>query len=118
MSRYAWAEKVLQQRRSALVARRRHTMSEGEELVREKLGEADWLDRAAREEATAVTSGLSEQEYRELGEIDAALARLADGIYGQCAGCGGAIGGGRLRAIPEARCCATCAAYQRGERAA
>jgi len=44
----------------------------------------------------------------ELSEIDAALARIADGTYGACEVCGGAIGRDRLRALPEIRRCVGC----------
>ena len=44
----------------------------------------------------------------EIGEIDAALARIADGTYGTCETCGGAIGRDRLRALPEVRRCIAC----------
>jgi RNA polymerase-binding transcription factor DksA len=44
----------------------------------------------------------------ELVEIDAALARIAEGSYGQCEVCGGAIGRDRLRALPAVRRCVTC----------
>jgi len=44
----------------------------------------------------------------EMFEIDAALARIADGSYGQCEVCGGAIGRDRLRALPAVRRCVTC----------
>ena len=45
---------------------------------------------------------------REIVEIDAALARIADGTYGTCEVCGGAIGRDRLRALPEVRRCQAC----------
>ncbi len=45
---------------------------------------------------------------RELVEIDAALARIADGTFGTCEVCGGAIGRDRLRALPEVRRCLSC----------
>ncbi|HEX8910365.1 MAG TPA: TraR/DksA C4-type zinc finger protein [Anaeromyxobacteraceae bacterium] len=44
----------------------------------------------------------------ELTEIDAALGRIADGTYGACEVCGGAIGRDRLRALPEIRRCVGC----------
>jgi RNA polymerase-binding transcription factor DksA len=44
----------------------------------------------------------------ELSEIDAALGRIADGTYGACEVCGGAIGRDRLRALPEIRRCVGC----------
>ncbi len=48
------------------------------------------------------------EECRELLDIDEALTRMAEGEFGRCARCGGAIGRHRLRAIPEARYCMTC----------
>jgi hypothetical protein len=47
---------------------------------------------------------------RLLDEVEAALARLDDGTYGACAGCGGAIDDARLSREPTARTCAACAA--------
>lgn len=45
-----------------------------------------------------------------LHDIQVALDRLADGIYGQCEACGNDIGEGRLlKAIPEATRCVSCA---------
>ena len=51
---------------------------------------------------------LGEREKTELVDIDAALARLANGRYGDCERCGGPIGMQRLRATPEARLCLSC----------
>jgi DnaK suppressor protein len=51
---------------------------------------------------------LGEGEKTELLDIDAALARLANGRYGDCERCGGPIGMQRLRAMPEARLCLSC----------
>ena len=50
----------------------------------------------------------SPEALKELLEIDAALARIADGTYGTCEVCGGAIGRDRLRALPEIRRCVSC----------
>ncbi|MEP9381945.1 TraR/DksA family transcriptional regulator [Nocardioides cheoyonin] len=44
-----------------------------------------------------------------LREVDAALARLADGTYGVCERCGSPIAPGRLEARPAARTCVACA---------
>ncbi|MGY1771103.1 TraR/DksA family transcriptional regulator [Blastococcus sp. SYSU D00813] len=46
---------------------------------------------------------------RRLADAEAALARRADGSYGVCEGCGGAIAPERLAARPAARTCITCA---------
>jgi len=53
---------------------------------------------------------LVEDARHQLAEVDAARARLADGTYGTCEGCGGPIGEGRLEARPTARTCIRCAA--------
>ncbi len=44
----------------------------------------------------------------ELAQVDAALARVAAGIYGECADCGEPIGFARLTANPAAVRCAPC----------
>lgn len=44
-----------------------------------------------------------------LAEVDAALARVADGTYGVCVVCGGPIPDGRLEARPTAAACVGCA---------
>ena len=41
-------------------------------------------------------------------EIDAALARLEAGSYGQCEACGKPIPQARLEVVPEATLCVTC----------
>jgi DnaK suppressor protein len=70
--------------------------------------EKDWVDVATDREVAEVLHVLSEKEERELEEIDAALARVADGSYGVCQRCSRAIGRQRLLAIPEARHCLEC----------
>jgi DnaK suppressor protein len=57
----------------------------------------------------AQAQALLAQAEERLGEIDAALARVADGSYGRCVGCGTEIGPARLEARPEAARCITCA---------
>jgi DnaK suppressor protein len=47
---------------------------------------------------------------QELSETDAALERIAQGTFGRCDRCGGAIGSQRLLAMPAARLCIECTA--------
>jgi DnaK suppressor protein len=54
-------------------------------------------------------STLVRQAQRHLKEIEAALARVDDGSYGMCEGCGNPIPEGRLEARPVARTCIACA---------
>ena len=50
------------------------------------------------------------QAREHLTQIDAAMARLADGSYGRCEHCGQFIGAARLAARPVATSCMSCAA--------
>lgn len=51
---------------------------------------------------------LGERETAELAAIDAALARIEAGTYGQCTDCGVTIPAARLQASPEAWRCIPC----------
>jgi len=51
---------------------------------------------------------LDERETAELRLVDAALARIEAGTYGQCIDCGVDIPAARLHAAPEAPRCIAC----------
>ncbi|MBF4160633.1 TraR/DksA family transcriptional regulator [Nocardioides acrostichi] len=51
-------------------------------------------------------------ERDKLAQIDRALARIADGTYGQCENCGQPIGKLRLMAFPRATLCMTCKQHE------
>ncbi len=89
----AEAREVLLRRRSAL----------------EHNGTPPPADPAARwTDYEATPEPISDGVRRELADIDAALARIAEGRYGTCQSCGGPMGLQRLRALPEARYCVAC----------
>ena len=73
------------------------------------------LDTEDLGETASITLGreidytLGESAQVVLGEIDAALARIADGTYGTCTNCGKEIAVGRLEAQPWASLCIDCA---------
>lgn len=48
------------------------------------------------------------RDIAELGEVEASLARMADGTYGTCTDCGEPIGWPRLNAQPTAQRCIRC----------
>jgi RNA polymerase-binding transcription factor DksA len=50
---------------------------------------------------------------RRQADVEHALARLQDGAYGRCEGCGDPIGAERLAARPSARTCVACASSSR-----
>jgi DnaK suppressor protein len=65
----------------------------------------DWAvaDMMAHQDIALVSRDLT-----ELAEVEAALARLADGTYGECMDCGMPIPPARLTAYPTARRCVAC----------
>lgn len=58
----------------------------------------------------AQVSALLERAHTQLAELDAAVARLRVGAYGNCEGCARPIPDERLAAQPAARTCIACAA--------
>ncbi len=74
------------------------------ELERSEFDEnfADSAQVAAEQgEVQALAGSLKEQ----LDDVEAALAKLDDGTYGQCEVCGKAISEARLEAMPATRFC-------------
>jgi RNA polymerase-binding transcription factor DksA len=56
-----------------------------------------------------LTLGLLANEEQLIEEINAALDRLNQGVYGRCASCGQEVPKERLQALPYARHCLACA---------
>jgi DnaK suppressor protein len=92
----------------------------GSELRAERDGDRgdglDSSDRASEECDRDISSALSERERIKIGQIDAALERIAEKKYGPCENCGFEIAAERLLAMPFARLCHDC--QQDHERAA
>jgi RNA polymerase-binding protein DksA len=65
----------------------------------------DWAvaDMMAEQDIALVSRDLA-----ELAEVEAAIARIADGTYGECPDCGQPIPVARLEAYPTARRCVAC----------
>ncbi|KNH13140.1 molecular chaperone DnaK [Arthrobacter sp. ZBG10] len=59
-------------------------------------------------------SALAAQSAAGLAQVDAALARIADGTYGSCLECGGPIAEGRLEARPWTPYCISHSSAGRG----
>ena len=53
-----------------------------------------------------------EKEVAEQAEVAAALARIANGTYGQCIDCGEDVGAKRLDAYPAATRCIRCQTHR------
>ena len=74
---------------------------------------ADHFERREDSSAQVATErelefAIGERETHELAMIDATLARIEAGSYGECTGCGTPIPAQRLQASPEASRCIAC----------
>ncbi len=72
-------------------------------------GSRDWTDRASEKENEEVLERLNASEREEIEQIRAALARIREGTYGECAQCGDPIAPKRLEALPYTNTCIECA---------
>jgi DnaK suppressor protein len=69
---------------------------------------ADSEERATVLENSDVQDALRQEALDEVAKVDAALARLQAGHYGECVACGEQIDSQRLRAYPAAVRCIDC----------
>ena len=70
---------------------------------------ADSSEQAVEMEDDASLEGQGVLVAREIASVKRALARIEDGIYGECVRCGEEIALARLEARPEAALCIDCA---------
>jgi len=114
MSRQLKAKQELERRRAAVLQATRRAEAELDGLRTAERGQ-EFEEEAQAEQGAADLDRLNEAERLELRRIEAALQRLADGRWGECAECGRAIESRRLEALPWAIRCAGCAeARERG----
>ena len=71
--------------------------------------EPERLEEGQEQSLALVLERLDTRGKEEIEAIDRALARLAGGTFGTCAGCGGQIPKTRLAALPTAERCLSCA---------
>ena len=69
----------------------------------------DFAEHATEAEGDEVLEGLEGTALMEIAQINAALGRIEDGVYGECATCGEPVGEKRLTVIPHASQCIACA---------
>jgi len=70
---------------------------------------ADSSEQAAELGNVDVVSALESDAVTEIAEIDAALQRIENGVYGTCITCGDNINSARLEARPASTECVDCA---------
>jgi DnaK suppressor protein len=68
----------------------------------------DNVDAAVDTANDEISSQLVEIESRELGQIEHALQRIVEGVYGRCEFCNGKIAEARLNALPYTNSCIDC----------
>lgn len=71
---------------------------------------SDSEERATDLENQDALEGIENSEIQEIRQIQEALKRIAEGTYGVCAKCGEDIDPKRLKALPTAIRCISCAA--------
>ncbi len=107
----ATAKDVLIKQRAELlerVERTHHHIHEREEVS------ADFAEQQIDRSNDDVVMQLDAEGREEILLIDAALERIAEGVYGSCTECGKDINPDRLAAIPYAAFCIDCAEQQGG----
>ncbi|SEH87937.1 TraR/DksA family transcriptional regulator [Paracoccus alkenifer] len=98
------ARKILNARRKELLA----SLLSIEDQLDDPMPQ-DWDDAATERQGDEVLSALGLSDQAELRRIDAALARIEAGEYGDCVKCGNPIPKKRLELLPDTPFCANCA---------
>jgi DnaK suppressor protein len=95
---------VLERRRAELVEEIRAELgrSDNQHYVDLAGRVADTGDASVADQLVDLDAAMTDRDVRELREVEAALARIAEGTYGECSECGGPIDIARLRASPTA----------------
>ncbi len=96
--------------RRAELERRREYLVDRLTRIEDHLDDApdpDWEEAAQEAENDEVMEDLGLAGQQEIRAIDAALARIAGGSYGECVTCGEAISQERLDLLPYTPFCKT-----------
>ena len=101
----ALRQRLLQQRQE-IVSMYKQDVRAGQESVDD--GTDDIVDRANASYNRELMFSLSDSERQLLLQIEDALRRIDEGVYGRCANCGDTIATLRLEAVPWARFCIDC----------
>ena len=99
-------KKALLDRKIKLETNLSSTSAEMSEMRRNEL--KDEGDHAAMSLETAVDNAILGQQSKELAEIELALGRIENNLYGECEMCGEEINIERLKVKNFARYCITC----------
>lgn len=70
--------------------------------------EADWNERADQMENYSENAAINNELELQLREVEEALVRIDNGVFGVCERCGSSIEEARLYANPSSRTCTNC----------
>jgi len=108
-------KKLLEEIKKKLLAKKQEIIENFEREHSSEISEiesenviGDIVDEANSVYELQIFNKLSEKEQNELIEIEEALARIAEGVYGKCVSCGNEIDPKRLLAIPQTKKCIKC----------
>jgi DnaK suppressor protein len=103
----AEAREILERQRARLERGRKlsEEATRTVELDQQAVGRLARMDSLQNQ---AIGESLKERQEVQFNATVAALARIEDGGYGTCVGCGGAIDPGRLLVLPEVESCGAC----------
>jgi DnaK suppressor protein len=76
---------------------------------------ADSVDQAAADTDRTISVQIKNRERAILTQIDQALRRLEEGIFGECERCGEEISEARIKAFPFTTVCVDCKAEMESE---
>jgi DnaK suppressor protein len=96
----------LQQQRQEILDMYQQDLRAGQESADD--GTEDIVDRANNSYNRELMFSLSDSERQMLLQVEDALRRMDEGVYGRCANCGRAISVQRLEAVPWTRFCIDC----------
>jgi DnaK suppressor protein len=106
MTDTAQTRKALSERLAELEARAERLMADLTEAM-----SADFDEQAVETEDDDALLAQETLIMQRIAAVRAAIARVDEGQYGICAGCGGQISPARLAAMPEATHCISCATH-------
>lgn len=98
-------QQMLEEQRQFRLTQLAELAVEADSLVRPVGDRGDAAAEAARREVVAALVTAARQA---LDDAEAALARMRDGRYGRCQGCGGRISLERLYVVPQSGMCVDC----------
>ena len=104
--RYQALRQRLQNQRDEILNMYKQDLRAGQESADD--GTEDIVDRANNAYNRELMFSLSDNERATLLQIENALRRMEEGIYGKCSNCGQNIALPRLEALPWARFCVDC----------